>query len=945
MAARPKFAVGIDLGTTHSAIGFSPIAKPSIEILPIPQLVAPGAVGELPLLPSAIYLPAEGELAEGSTRLPWNEAPPFVVGELARRLGAQVPGRLVASAKSWLSYAGVDRRAEILPWGAGEDAVRISPVEASARILAHLRAAWDFKHPEAPLTEQEVVLTVPASFDEVARELTVEAMRQAGLGRARLLEEPQAAFYDFILQQEAGGLAATLAAARGEPFERKLLALVVDVGGGTTDLTLITLEPTAEGPPRIERFAVGEHLMLGGDNMDLTLARQVEAALEGPRLEASQWPALVEACRIAKEKLLSKEGPEVYGVSIVGRGARLIGGACTHSIAADEARRILLDGFLPKTGAAEVPARKGRVALTELGLPYASDPAISRHVCAFLRRHAEAAAEAGARVVDGLPMPDLVLLNGGVFNAPAVEERLEKVLAGWFPGERIPLLGHGSLDLAVARGAANYGLVRRGIGNRIRGGSPRAFYVGVETEGAGAEGRPGAAPSLGTRAALCVIPKGMEEGSSLQIASRTFELVVGQPVSFPLYSSTVDRADQAGEVVDPSADLDPLPPLHTVIRVAEAAKEGTAAKAGSAGMVKVRLEAALTELGTLELWLRTVEGSERRWRLEFSLRGEGGGAALAPIDQLPRRFDEARALVERIYGKTAQPVEPREIKGLWRSLEKIIGERESWTSAVNRELWTVVFGGSQKRRRTADHERLWFQLIGFCLRPGTGAPLDEWRVGELWKIFDQGVQYTTEKANWSEWWILWRRVAGGLSAGQQRRIFEWVRPWLRPATGRFPAKPKGPKAEGFDEMMRLVASLERLSAAEKEEAGGWVLHRLDEVRGSWWPIGRLGARQPLFGSAHDVVPQDVAAGWLERLFLLDWKRAEGAAFAAAQIARRSGDRGRDLDEALRERVAQRLEAAGSPEGWIRMVREGGELTTRDEVRVFGESLPVGLRLA
>jgi hypothetical protein len=923
---KPRFVVGIDLGTTNSAVAATPASgQAPIEIFPVAQLVAPGEASALPLLPSAVYLPAEGELAAGATRLPWGDEPSYVVGELAKRQGAKVPGRLAASAKSWLSFAGVDRTAPILPWGAPAGVPKLSPVEASARIVGQIRAAWDAAHPDAPLAEQEVILTVPASFDEAARELTVGAAREAGLPRIRLLEEPQAAFYDF-LNQHPDDLGAALAGAR--------LVLVVDVGGGTTDLTLVRVDALPAGPPRLTRIAVGEHLMLGGDNMDAALARHVEAKLQGQtgKLDAAQWSALVQACRLAKENLLADpaRAQQEATVTLVSRGARLIGGAQSYRLGKGEAEAILLDGFLPKTGADEVPSRARRAAFTELGLPYAADPAISRHVAAFLRRHVQAAAETGVPVVDGLPRPDAVLLNGGVFNGPAVMARLAEVLAGWFSGERIPLLSHASLDLAVARGAAHYGLVRRGFGVKIAGGAARAYYVGVEGEG-------------GRRMACCVVPRGLEEGTEVEADGRVFRLVLGRPVSFPLLSSTLARAESPGDVVPVDDDLVPLPPLVTVLRT-----EGREPPAE----VPVKIRAGLTEIGTLELSLSTTEGFRRRWRLEFSVRGEGaegggGGAAVAPIDELPRRFDEAKAALELSFGKKALPVEAREVKNLWRSLEKIIGDRDGWSSAVNRELWGIVWGGAQKRRRTADHERVWFQLAGFTLRPGFGAPLDEWRAGELWKLFDGGVQYTTLKPNWAEWWVLWRRVAGGLDAGRQQRILEVARPWLKPPEGRSPPRPKGPKVEALEELVRLVASLERLPAADKAEVGRWVLHRIDARLGapSWWALGRLGARQPFYGSAHDTVPRDVAVAWLGRLLEQDLKRADGAAFAVAQLARRTGDRERDLPDDLREAAARRLEAGGAPDGWVRMTREILELSAQDEMRVFGDTLPAGLRLA
>lgn len=425
----PRFVVGIDLGTTHCAVAYASLGGDrAVRLLDLPQLIAPGEVAARPLLPSFLYLPAEGELPDDQRTLPWGPAE-AIVGELARQRGAQVPNRLVASAKSWICHGGVNRRAPILPWSAPDGMPQVSPFEAQVDYLRHLRAAWDAAHPNAPLADQDVVVTVPASFDEVARELTVEAAREAGLATVRLIEEPQAAFYDFL-----GAHADDLAEALGDAR----LALVIDVGGGTTDLTLVRIAPGDEGAPALERIAVGGHLMLGGDNMDAALAHHaLTLAGMDAKLDPTEWSALVQSARQAKEALLAADAPEVTHLSIQKRGRRLIGGTRTVALPRDDVRAVLLDGFVPATGPDETAQRTGRAGLTTLGLPYTSDPAIPRHVCAFLRRHAEAARAAGATVIDGLPRPDLVLLNGGVFNAPALVERLTATLDAWFPGAPI----------------------------------------------------------------------------------------------------------------------------------------------------------------------------------------------------------------------------------------------------------------------------------------------------------------------------------------------------------------------------------------------------------------------------------------------------------------------------------------------------------------------------
>ena len=862
-----------------------------------------------PLLPSVRYHPLETELAAGDCQLPWAFTDPgqvaaVILGELARQHGARTPGRLVASAKSWLSHAGVDRTAPILPWGAAEGIAKVSPVAASASFLAHIRAAWNQQFPRQPLERQELVLTVPASFDEAARTLTLEAARLAGLPQLRLLEEPQAACYDWLHRHRLD-LVAALSEIR--------LLLVCDVGGGTTDLTLIQIE-TRESGPQLTRIGVGDHLMLGGDNMDLALARTVETRLGGARLNAGELSQLLQQCRSAKERLLAADAPERTSVTVLGGGIRLIGGARSAELSRDEVRTLLVDGFLPVVGSDQQPQGR-RAAVVEFGLPYTADPAISRHLAAFLAQHAEVSRRAlGQSAPINPPMPDAVLLNGGVFHGAALANRLLDLLAGW-RGLPLTVLDNPEPDLAVARGAVAYGLARRGQGLRIGGGSARAYFLRVDSGGPQPQ-------------AVCLLPRGAEEGREIRL-DRRFSLRLGAPVQFHLLSSTGDAVVPAGTLIDlNAADLVPLPPIATVLDSETGGDE-----------VQVQLSAQLTEVGTLEIDCVAADETGRRWRLAFQLRG-GDAATLA---RLHPRFPEAAARLERFYGSRATDVEPKEIKSLRTDLERMLGPRESWETPLLRELFGVLWAGARRRRRSAEHERLWFSLTGYCLRPGFGYPLDDWRIRQLWVLYGHGVQHAQDTQAWAEWWTLWRRVAGGLDAAAQGRLSDDLRVALRPLTGKA-AKDKQP---GIEDMARLAAVLESVSAVRKVELGALLLARLARKGESpqlWWALGRLGTRVPLYGSAHDVVPATTATVWLERVLELDWRATAPAAFAATLLARLSGDRERDVDEAMRARVIQRLQAVKAPLSWLRMVEEVAELNEADTGRVFGEALPPGLRL-
>ena len=604
---QPKYVIGIDLGTTNCALAYAevkadadPFAPANVQLMGIPQLVNPGEVRDQDLLPSFLYLPGPSDFPAGSIALPWDEGSGFVVGRLAQKRGVENAGRLVSSAKSWLSHSGVDRTAALLPFRAPEGVPKISPVEASRRYLEHLRHAWDAKMPpDAPFAAQQALVTVPASFDAVARELTEEAAKQAGFENITLLEEPQAAFYAWVERH----------ADWRERVSVGDLILVVDIGGGTTDFTLIAVTES-EGELALSRVAVGEHILLGGDNIDLALASVVAERLaqKGTRIDSFQMQALWNNCRAAKEKLLEPGSKaKEQAVTILGKGTGLVGGTIKASLLREDIDRVLGEGFLPAVASTEMPLRQRRAGLQEIGLPYAADPAITRQMARFLRQQA-ATSEQGAvrRGRSGLACPTHVLFNGGVLNAALVRERITGALDAWLAEEGMdpvkPLAGE-DLMHAVSRGAAYYGLARRGRGVRIRGGVPRTYYVGIESS---MPSVPGFAAPL---KALTVVPFGMEEGTDVHIPGREFGLVVGAPAEFRFFTSTVRKDDQPGDLIEDFGDeLQELSPMEVSFQGADNASEVT----------PVSFESVVTETGVLQLWCVARDG--RRWKLEFQVR-------------------------------------------------------------------------------------------------------------------------------------------------------------------------------------------------------------------------------------------------------------------------------------------------------------------------------------
>jgi hypothetical protein len=625
--------------------------------------------------------------------------------------------------------------------------------------------------------------------------------------------------------------------------------------------------------------------MLGGDNMDLALAHLAERRIAGDApLPAARLSQLVQRCRAAKELLLSDSAPDSAPVTLLGGGSRLVGGARSVELRRPEVEALVLDGFLPLEPASARPHRR-RTGIVEFGLPYPADAAITRHLTEFLQRHAAAARAAlGPDATDcegGFPVPDTLLLNGGVFRSAAITRRITQLLESW-RGRPIRLLHNADPDLAVARGAVVQALLRADrlqcLGAGIGGGAARSYFLLLQQGG--------------REQGLCVLPRGTPEGQAIELQGRRFALRLGQAVRFHLASTVSDQAWQAGDLI-PADDegLLRLPPLAAVLPAPQGKRRAE---------VEVSLVATMTELGTLDVQAVACDDPALRWRLAFDLRAADSeaDAAAQPGDQpgaaaFHPRLADAIALIDRVFGEGAQRVEPREVSQLRAGLERLLGPREGWELALARALFDALLERARRRRRTAAHERAWLNLAGYCLRPGTGAPLDDWRVGQLWQLYEQGLQFTAESNNWSEWWTLWRRAAGGLSEEAQIELLQTVGSHLEQiVTSRSASHPlKG----SYGDMLRLVAALERVPHGYRAEVGDWLVDRLRKIDadkgiekpGDWWVVGRLGARVSLYGQAQNVVPPEVAQRWLDALLALDWRRVEQAAFAAVQIARLS----------------------------------------------------------
>ena len=900
-----RYIVGIDLGTTNIAVAYTDTEKApdKIEIFPVPQLVAPGETGEQPLFPACCFIPDPKQLPADALTLPWNRELNYAVGIFAREDGPSTPKRFIASAKSWLCHAGVNRRENILPWGQADAGYCLSPLEVTRRYLEHLKQAWNHKFKRrrdrdgnrCTLETQQVVVTVPASFDETARELTLEAARAAGFKNLTLQEEPLAAFYAWLDRNR-------------DSWTNRIPAngavLVVDVGGGTSDFSLIELD--SDGV--LNRGATGEHLLLGGDNIDIALARRIESEWQ-THLPPGEWAALCQQTRKAKELILSS-GTDSADVTLLGSGSSVIGKMRKATIEKSKLMQLLLDGFFPEIPP-DSPSPERRGGIRAMGLPYAADPALPRHLLAFLR-YAAKLRDTGSET---LRCPDRVLFNGGAMIPEAVRSRIIAILTSWFPGKTISELDSAGLNLAVARGAAVYGRARRGDGVKVRSGAARSYYLQVE-------GKTGSSY-------LCVMPRGVEENHK-QTIERDFVLEANQKVSFPLFSSATRIKDRTGDFI---TDTDELTPVKNLISVIKFGKSG-------ARSVNARITAGLTESGVLQICLESA-ATNHVWPLHFDTRELAEdqsvtGNAIPVVDT--QKTAAAEKLIKQLFLEDSA-----NLPSIAKALEKVLElPRSEWPLPLLRELADTLLQLPESAIKTPRQESRWLNLAGFCLRPGFGDPADRLRLQQAWKRWLSGLKNPNNPQAAAEWWVFWRRVAPGLATGHQRAINQTLAKQLFPKDKYLKQHKLGPQV--YMEMWRCLGSLELLATDRKIAAGELLTSHLNNLREfEYWTIGRLGARQLFHATAENLVPAATAGRWADKLLTVKTPDRQ-CLFALSRIAAVTGDRHLDIDPVRRDKIRKHLAKNNAPENWLHHLDGITADTNAEQQQILGDSLPLGLKL-
>jgi len=1004
-ALSSRYFVGIDLGTTNSSVAYidrlNDEGPLDIKLFNIPQVISPGIVAPLELLPSFFYFPAGFELGENAIKLPWDETPKYAVGHFARVQGALVPGRMVSSVKSWLCNSHVDRQKKILPWNKDNNMESFSPVEISAQYLAHIKNAWNHEisggDSDYKLENQEIILTVPASFDDAARELTLKSAYDAGLKNVTLLEEPQAAFYYWIYKNKVDW---------ADKLKDGDIILICDIGGGTTDFSLVLASKNKDNYLELKRIAVGEHILLGGDNMDMAVANHIETNYikDGRRLDPLTWTSLCMKCRSLKEKLLGGNSAEA-SISISGRGKSIVGSTMKFTLKKDEITKIFIDGFLNDVNFDTINSRfKSAAGLRESGLPYADDPSISNHLARFLSRHtADISSERGQKFVH----PNKILFNGGVFKSEIIKNRISSLVTKWVggrinkPGDTeysLEVLNNENLDLAVSLGAAYYAYSKSGSKNsagesgvRIKSGSARSYYIGVENqEGIGQSDKNSESEGIRLENAVCIIPRGMDEGKKNTL-NAGFQVLTNVPVQFVLYSSTTHEAAPGDLIqINDGGDFLKLPPLLTCLSYGKKSKNP---------LIDVNLSAYLSEIGTIDLYC-VSKSSEHRWKLQFNFRKHEASAAQSDkasqnifnennetsldntnkdIENTENNFKndgssigndinnpepknhtstqsaiteaklkEAEALIENTFNNKTPDCQSA-LAGLIKSIETLFGARkEEWPLAVLRQLFGSILKTANTRTYTQAHEERWFNLAGFLLRPGFGAVMDDWRVKEALRVTFSGLEFKSNKNSIINWYVFLRRLAGGMTPGQQMELYNKT---LKEKLFGSKKEEKSFKINANNqemvELIRIAVNFELLNENEKTQLGNQIKKAIkrDGINpAAAWALSRVGARRLMYGESNYVLPAETVEKWIETLMEFDWIKEKYIPLSVIMMARVTGDRKIDISAETMSKIQKRLEQCPESDHLYDLLMNLSSMNDGDQKIFVGDSLPCGIIL-
>lgn len=925
-----QYVIGIDLGTTNSAVSYVDVAalkqnleaareipdkNKIIKIFNVPQLTGHGEFTKNSVLPSFLYLPGEYDISKESMKHPWKKREDLFVGSFARDHGAKVPSRLVSSAKSWLCNPLADRKAKILPWGAAKSVEKISPVAVTAEYLNHIRCAWNYfvKDEDQFLENQFIVITVPASFNEEARELTMEAISLAGLGNSvTLLEEPLAAFYSWLILHEMDWQ---------EHVREDDLILVCDVGGGTTDFSLIALKEI-DGSPKFERLAVGDHLVLGGDNIDLALAKIVEDKFQSSSsLSPDRWKTLCHKCREAKEKIL-EHGERSVRITLRGEGRSLIAGTMAADLSRGDVENLIRGQFFSDVHNETLFEAEQGKEIADFGLPFERETSVTKHIVQFLETHKKTVKNVLGKEI---PMPDLILFNGGTLKPAIIQSRVREATRRWFKTHepnKPQILQNDRPDLAVGVGASYYGLVKQGVGVKVGSGSPRSYYLGIAT------------PNSGTRQhAVCIVERGLDEGSVIDLPDMALEVKANQAVSFDVFSSSFRSGDTAGNVIEVDESLSRMMPIQTILRFG---------KSSDRKQIPITIGAEYTEMGSLAMFCRSTV-SEHRWKLQFQLRNSSQTSNLESSES--EIYDDALidAACSKIEKAFSDPTgSGGDLKDIVRTIENIVKQRKAnWPLTFLRRLADQMIDVVGIRVQSADLEARWLNLTGFCMRPGFGDAFDEDRIRKLWKIYLKGLMFNKDQRNRLEWWIFIRRIAGGLKAGQQRQFFQDTSSLLLKNS-----KTKLSPQE-LTELWMASGNMERLLVKDKVLLAKALIPQLKpgkKMERLFWVLSRFGARELLYGSIDRVLPPAEVARWIFQIMKKSWKPGDPVTSLLVTLSRKVGDRTRDLPEDLIKQILEWMTTQGVEKKVTDQLKEKVGMDIKQKHQQFGERLPSGLIL-